>query len=129
MIPAKKLAPFGAATPVAVSNPRVPFAQPPVGHRHDMSVWQRISDQVTGRARATPGEPEGTPDEATAGTRATGGVADSGADDPNSTTGTTPNETFVGRASGDEAGEAETSGAEKRAEWEAQGRPAGGPSD
>jgi hypothetical protein len=105
------------------------FASPVTGNGEDMSVWQRISDRVTGRARETPGEPEGTGDEATAGTRATGGVPDSGADDPNSTTGTTPNETFVGRASGDEAGEAETSGAEKRAEWEQQGRPAGGPSD
>jgi hypothetical protein len=35
-----------------------------------MSVWQRIRDQVTGRARETPGEPEGTGDQATAGTRA-----------------------------------------------------------
>ena len=94
-----------------------------------MSVWQRIRDQVTGRARATPGEAEGAGDEATAGTRAVGGVPDSGADDANSTTGTTPNDTFVGRASGDEAGEAGTSGAEKRAQWEEQGRPAGGPSD
>jgi len=94
-----------------------------------MGLWQRLRDQGTGRARATPGEQQGAGDEATAGTRATGGAADRGADDANSTTGTTPNETFVGRASGDEAGEAETSGAEKRAEWEKQGRPAGGATD
>jgi hypothetical protein len=46
----------------------------------------------------------------------TGGKPDAEAADSNSTTGTTPNETFVGRAAGaDDPGYLET-GAEKRAE-------------
>jgi hypothetical protein len=51
-----------------------------------------------------------------AGTRATGGVPDDDAPDSHSTTGTTPNQSFVGRASGDDPGDAEKSGAEIRAE-------------
>ena len=93
-----------------------------------MGAFDKMKDKLGGRDAATPGEEEAG-DDANAGTRATGGVADPGADDANSTTGTTESEEFVGRASGDEAGEAETSGAEKRAEWEKQGRPEGGPTD
>ena len=54
-------------------------------------------------------------DAGSARTRATGGEPDTEAGDQNSTTGTTPSDTFVGRASGDEAGDAGISGAEARA--------------
>ena len=56
------------------------------------------------------------PDEAQALSRAEGGEQQDGVPDQNSTTGTTPNEDFVGRVSGDDGGgyEGET-GAEARA--------------
>ncbi|MGW0330772.1 hypothetical protein ACWD0J_02650 [Streptomyces sp. NPDC003011] len=44
-----------------------------------------------------------------------GGKPETDAADQHSTTGTTPNETFVGRVAGDDPGSLET-GAEKRAE-------------
>jgi hypothetical protein len=47
--------------------------------------------------------------------RDSGGRAPDGERDMHSTTGTTHNETFVGRASGDESGAGEESGAEARA--------------
>ena len=45
-----------------------------------------------------------------------GGVPHPDAPDRNSTTGTTPNADFVGRASGDSAGDAGETGAERRSE-------------
>src|SRR3954447_25206254 len=48
-------------------------------------------------------------------TRATGGVANQTAQNPNATTGTTPSETFVGRVGADETMDTEISGAEARA--------------
>jgi hypothetical protein len=56
------------------------------------------------------------PDDAQALSRDEGGVEQPGAPDQNSTTGTTPNEEFVGRVAGDDGGgyEGET-GAEARA--------------
>lgn len=51
----------------------------------------------------------------TARSRATGGARDTDAPDTHSTTGTTPSESFVGRASGDEGADAGPSGAEVRA--------------
>jgi hypothetical protein len=87
-----------------------------------------MKDRVTDRqAPRTPGEADSPTDSAVAGTRATGGAADPDADDPNSTTGTTESGSFVGRASGDEVGDVDESGGEKRARWEQQGRPDGGP--
>jgi hypothetical protein len=47
--------------------------------------------------------------------RDSGGVPDPDTQNPNSTTGTTPNATFVGRASGDETGDTGPDGAELRA--------------
>jgi len=95
-----------------------------------MGFWQRTKDRVTDRqSPSTPGESDSPIDSAVAGTRATGGVEDRDANNPNSTTGATDSETFVGRASGDEAGDVEESGGEKRARWEEQGRPEGGPRD
>ena len=70
---------------------------------------------------ATDGRDYGTgegdvPDDAgVAGARLGGGDADPAAADANSTTGTTPNEEFVGRTSGQDVGYAEETGAEARA--------------
>lgn len=95
-----------------------------------MAFWQRMKDRISDRSSSsTPGETDSPDDSAVAGTRATGGVKDQGADDPNSTTGTTDSGSFVGRASGDEVGDVGESGGEKRARWENQGRPDGGPQD
>src|SRR4051794_34797668 len=55
-------------------------------------------------------------DEAQALTRATGGEPDPDAPDTNSTTGTTPNDMYVGRDQGQDVGYAEETGAERRAE-------------
>jgi hypothetical protein len=61
-------------------------------------------------------EADVTPDRAQALSREEGGAQHSDAPDQNSTTGTTPNEEFVGRVAGDDGGgyEGET-GAEARA--------------
>jgi hypothetical protein len=59
-------------------------------------------------------------DNAVAGSRATGGVADADAPDANSTTGTTPSEEFVGRIAGQDVGYAGETGAERRAAVNAQ---------
>lgn len=81
-----------------------------------MSVWSWVRDRLGGREGPVPGEADVPADTGTARTRATGGVPDPGASDTYSTTGTTPNQTFVGQTSGDDPGEAETSGAEVRGE-------------
>ena len=52
--------------------------------------------------------------------RETGGVPDPSYPDQNSTTGTTPNETFVGRVSGADPGYSGETGAERRARAAAQ---------
>ena len=67
------------------------------------------------RAKA---ESDVQPDESQARTRATGGVPDPSQPDQHSTTGTTPNDEFVGRVAGQDVGYAEETGAEKRAEVE-----------
>jgi hypothetical protein len=81
-----------------------------------MSLKSKILEAVrrdrTGRKLGETDAPGNTD---TARSRPTGGVPDSDAADTHSTTGTTPNETFVGRASGDEAAEEGPSGAEVRA--------------
>ena len=57
------------------------------------------------------------PDGAEALSRQQGGVPQDGPDDRNSTTGTTPNDEFVGRVSGDDGGGYEDlTGAEARAQ-------------
>lgn len=82
-----------------------------------MALWSWVRARLSGRASRTPGEADTATDAGTAGTRATGGVPDPGAGDTHSTTGTTPNETFVGRTAGEDPGEAaETTGAEVRGE-------------
>jgi hypothetical protein len=55
-------------------------------------------------------------DQRVARSRDTGGRTPHGEPDEHSTTGTSENETYVGRVSGDEAGGGEESGAEARAE-------------
>ena len=55
-------------------------------------------------------------DKAQALTRATGGEPDPDAPDANSTTGTTPNDMYVGRDQGQDVGYAGETGAERRAE-------------
>jgi hypothetical protein len=56
------------------------------------------------------------PDEAVAASRETGGVPDPDQPDQATTTGTTPNEEFVGRVAGQDVGYAGETGAEARAD-------------
>ncbi|HEX2175199.1 MAG TPA: hypothetical protein VHG70_04755 [Nocardioidaceae bacterium] len=84
-----------------------------------MSLWSRIRAALGGADSTTPGEADAPAGPGTARSRATGGVPDPGASDAHSTTGTTPNETFVGRPAGNDPGDAETTGAEVRAEGDA----------
>ena len=67
-----------------------------------------------------PHEEDVDADDAEALSRATGGVEDASAPDQGSTTGTTPSETFVGHAVGQDVGYAGEQGAERRAQWEAE---------
>lgn len=56
------------------------------------------------------------PDEGVAASREEGGVPNPEHSDQHTTTGTTPNEEFVGRVAGQDVGYAEETGAERRAE-------------
>jgi hypothetical protein len=56
------------------------------------------------------------PDHGVARSRETGGVPNPGHPDQRTTTGTTPDEEFVGRVAGEDVGYAEETGAERRAE-------------
>jgi len=56
------------------------------------------------------------PDHARVNSRDTGGVSDPGKPDQGSTTGTTPDEEYVGRVAGQDVGYAEETGAERRAQ-------------
>ena len=84
-----------------------------------MSLVTWLGDRLRGERPGQAVEddaPADTPvDTAMARSRATGGVPDPDAGDSNSTTGTTPSETFVGRPSSDEPGDAGPDGAELRA--------------
>lgn len=87
-----------------------------------MSAFKSLSDRLAARRRRRRlGESDAPTDPAAPGTRATGGVPDTHAPDAHSTTGTTPSDTFVGRASGDDVGAAEQTGGEVRAQH-ARGR-------
>jgi hypothetical protein len=55
-------------------------------------------------------------DDARADSRTTGGVKDDAKPDQASTTGTTPDDEYVGRIAGDDPGDVGESGAERRAE-------------
>ncbi len=88
-----------------------------------MALWSRVREAVTRERQSRKVTENDAPaDTASGRTRATGGVPDADAGDQNSTTGTTPSDTFVGRASGDEAGDSGISGAEARAAGD-QGTP------
>jgi hypothetical protein len=80
-----------------------------------MGWLQKISDRV-GRDRSMRqrGEDDAPTDPAH-GTRPTGGEPQPAAMDQNSTTGTTPNQSYVGRPSGDETGDTGLNGGEARA--------------
>lgn len=60
-------------------------------------------------------EPDVAADPQVAGGRETGGVANPDAPDQASSTGTSPTEEYVGRIAGDDPGDIEESGAERRA--------------
>jgi hypothetical protein len=91
---------------------------------------KRAVDAVRRRPRAaTLAEVDAPADLGSARTRATGGVRQAGAQNPNATTGTTPSETFVGRAGADETLDTGLSGAEARAGEAADGRGEGAARD
>ncbi len=88
-----------------------------------MNFGKWLGSRVRGRRDAPgQGEADAPADTGTARSRATGGVSAEDAGNPNSTTGTTPSETFVGRASGDDALDAGETGAERRAEYQQEQR-------
>jgi hypothetical protein len=68
---------------------------------------------VGGPNRKAESDVQEDPDRAA--TRETGGVAAPEEPDQHTTTGTTPNETFVGRVAGEDVGAGEETGAERRA--------------
>ncbi len=81
------------------------------------------SDPSSDSASARPGpendekaEADVDTDPARADSRATGGVPDESKPDQGSTTGTTPDDEYVGRVAGTDVGYAEEQGAERRAE-------------
>ena len=70
-----------------------------------------------------PHEEDADPDDAQALSRATGGVRDETLDDQEGTTGSGPNDEFVGRVAGQDVGYAEEQGGERRAAYEAEHGP------
>jgi hypothetical protein len=74
-----------------------------------------VGGKATGMANDK-AEPDTESDPARANSRDTGGVEDSSKPDQGSTTGTTPDDEFVGRVAGSDAGYEEETGAERRAE-------------
>jgi hypothetical protein len=75
-----------------------------------MGLMTRLKASLTGRERGERDAPS-----INAGPRDSGGVEQPNSQDRNSSTGTSSNETFVGRAGGDESGDVEASGGERRA--------------
>jgi hypothetical protein len=73
-----------------------------------------VLDFIRRKRRPRP-ESDAPQDTGVAFSRDEGGVPQPDAADPNSTTGTTPNEEFVGRVQGQDAGYAGETGAERRA--------------
>jgi hypothetical protein len=81
-----------------------------------MGALKRAVDALRRRPGAQRlAEDDAPSDLGSARTRATGGVPQPGTQNPNATTGTTPNDTFVGRAGADETLDTGLSGAEARA--------------
>ncbi|WP_202918276.1 hypothetical protein [Streptomyces cavernae] len=81
-----------------------------------MSLWSWVREHLWGRS-TEPATPAGTAEVQSGRPEDTGGKREEAAD-RHSTTGTTPNDVFVGRVAGDDPGYLET-GAEKRAEPDA----------
>ena len=80
-----------------------------------MSIGSWVRDRVAG-IRPDRSPQRAKPDEVRSGRpEDRGGVPNDDVEDRHGTTGTTPNDTFVGRVAGDDSGYLET-GAEKRAE-------------
>jgi hypothetical protein len=81
----------------------------------DNGFWQRLVQYVQRDRRArNKGERDAPADMGAPTSRATGGGSDVETQDRHSTTGTTSSGSFVGRAGGDEAGDAGPSGGELR---------------
>ncbi|MFI9770343.1 hypothetical protein ACIHJG_26230 [Streptomyces sp. NPDC052415] len=74
-----------------------------------MSMWSWVRERLGGRTTESAAEVH------SGRSQDTGGEPDAEAADRHSTTGTTPNDVFVGRVAGDDPGYLET-GADKRAE-------------
>ena len=88
-----------------------------------MGPLRRAVDAVRRRPRAQRlAEDDAPADLSASRTRATGGGPLPGTPTPNATTGTTPNETFVGRVGADETLDTDVSGAETRSGRAADGR-------
>ncbi|GAB2745532.1 hypothetical protein [Streptomyces bullii] len=83
-----------------------------------MSFWAWVREHLSGRS-IRPSTAVGTAEVRSGRSQETGGKPEDEAANHPSTTGTTPNETFVGRVAGDDPGYLET-GAEKRAEPDAE---------
>jgi len=95
-----------------------------------MGLLKRAVDAVRRRPQAQRlAEDDAPADLGTARTRATGGVPQPGAQNPDATTGTTPSGTFVGRAGADETLDTGPSGAEARSGNAADGRGEGAARD
>jgi len=78
-------------------------------------MWQRIAALFSRkRAARSQGEDDAPTEPGTDAARPTGGGSDVDTQDTHSTTGTTSNDTYVGRAGSDEAGDAGLSGAQAR---------------
>ncbi len=80
-----------------------------------MSVWSWIREHSRHKGGEPPSRAGDTAEVGSGKPQDTGGEPEADAPDQHSTTGTTPNDTFVGRVAGDDPGSLET-GAEKRAE-------------
>jgi hypothetical protein len=103
---------------------------PDPSRRSSVGALKRAFEAVRRRPEAQRrAETDAPADVGTARTRATGGVPLPGAQNPNATTGTTPNGTFVGRAGADETTDTGLSGAEARAGETADGRGEGAARD
>jgi hypothetical protein len=71
---------------------------------------------MTSEDRTERAEPDTQADPARVDSRETGGVEDESKPDQGSTTGTTPDDEYVGRVAGQDVGYEEETGAERRAE-------------
>jgi len=78
-------------------------------------MWKKIAGLLAAdRSARRTGEDDAPTQAGTDAARPTGGGSDVDSQDANSSTGTTENDTFVGRAGGDESGDTGISGAEAR---------------